>query len=125
MSTDIQDTRKIQIASLKRFMDELLYDYSYRHNCFMSFAGENKTRSTVSVNTAIKLHNDNPIGYNRDDGFYSHFVFPYQWIKNAREAKIVEVVKLQSSYKKGIIVQDHRVTFCKPEYSDLFIKNKD
>jgi len=118
------NTLNIQIASLKEFMYELQYDYCEVRQCFFSGAYYNAGKNVISFNTAVALHNGVPMGIFRGDGWCGRITFRYDWVQRALDAQIVKKVKLQRSHKKGVIVQDHRVKFVKPEYADMFIKEE-
>ena len=120
-----QDSSKIQLASLTKFMQVLGYSYMMPTHSFESGLWVNRGRQYVSFNTAVKLYNGTLIDWHGKrfrDGCFA--VFPDSWFEAARKAKILLRVKLQYSRKKGVIVQDHRIQFVHPEQADLFFKNE-
>lgn len=120
-----QDSGKIQLASLTKFMRVLGYSYMMPTQSFESGLWVNRGRQYVSFNTAVKLYNGTLTDWHGKrfrDGCFADF--PEDWFKAARKAKILLRVKLQYSRKKGIIVQNHSVQFVRPEEAELFFKNE-
>jgi hypothetical protein len=120
-----QDSGKIQLASLTKFMQVLGYSYMMPTHSFESGLWVNRGRQYVSFNTAVKLYNGTLTDWHGNrfhDGCFA--LFPEGWFEAARKAKILLRVKLQYSRKKGVIVQDHRVKFVHPEQADLFFKDE-
>ena len=120
----IVDTSKIQLQSLKNYMQELGYSYFGVDRVFYSPFETNKGRSTVSLKTAQLLHNGNLMdwhGKRFEDGCFDNI--PEEWISAAKKAKIVHTVYLQRCKKGNYIkTQKHLVKFVNQENKDLLLK---
>lgn len=117
-----KDTSIIQLQSVINFCSVLGYNYFAPTRSFGSGWYVNKGREWISLQTAINLHNGN---YHDWHGLRFRDPFsniPQDIYKAAQKAKIVVVAKLQHSRKKGIVTQDHRVTFVIPENAEVLLK---
>ena len=119
---DIQpkDTSKLQLQSVVLFMEQLKYHYLAPTRSFSSGHPLNKGREYISLTTAILLHNSH-----YDEWHGKHFDPPFadivqEWFTAAKQSKIVSSVSLQSSRKRGIIVQKLWVRFAPTENGKLF-----
>lgn len=130
---DIQDTRNLQIHSLKQVMKSLGYEYDagYWTNStphFYSADYSNKGRNWISIKTAINLYNNtNAVKcvFGKPPAKLSIWSFNDYQIAQAKAARITKSVKLQYCQQtKQIICQDHRVSFVLDSYSRLFLNNK-
>lgn len=127
---NIVNTRMLQLKSLNSFMKSL--GYFPIGKGYITDAGDLKRFEVLSFNTAVILHN----AYMEDweyDG-WKHFYFkpkyhfdgtidlktglsfPVQDVLRARASRYVERLKMQYSRKKGVIVQEHRVTLTHPAF---------
>jgi hypothetical protein len=116
---EIIDTYKLQFKSLTEFMHGLSYEYEGRlfgSPHFVSYDYENKARRSISIHTAVKLHNNH---YADHSGYFYKVPFdfsPYK-VRKARAAKIVNIVSLQLNKKTGhIYVSSNLVNFLDKEY---------
>ena len=129
---DIEDTRHLQIYSLKQVMKALGYEYDagYWTNStphFYSAEYYNKGRNWISIKTAIGLYNDSSVKcvFGKPPAKLSIWSFNDYQVAQAKSARITKSVKLQYCRQtKQIIVQDHRVQFITPIYKQLFLSNK-
>jgi hypothetical protein len=128
---EIQDTKNLQIYSLKQVMKALGYEYAdgwiTSHPYFYSHEHYNKGRNFISVKTAIKLYNGNSVKcvFGRPPEFLTIWSFNDYQIAQAKAARITKSVKLQYCRQtKQIICQDHRIQFVLESYSRLFLNNK-
>lgn len=102
---EIIDTYNLQFKSLSEFMKSLGYCYEGRlfgSTHFVSYDYENKARKSISVQTAVKLHNG---AYTDWHGHYYNPPFdfsPYK-VRKARASKIVNIVNIQLNKKTGHI----------------------
>lgn len=119
---EIIDTYKLQFKSLTEFMRGLNYEYVGRifgSPHFLSCDYENKARKSISVHTAVKLHN----GFYSDSngrGFDYPFDFSHYKIRKAKAAKIVNIVNIQLNKKTGHIrTTSNLVNFVDPGYEYL------
>ena len=120
----IVNTDKIQLQSLKNYMQELGYSYFGVDRIFYSPFETNKARSTISLKTAQLLHNGNLMdwhGKRFQDGCFENI--PEEWIAAANAAKIVHTTFLQH-HKNGnyIKAQKHLVKFVHPDNAMLLLK---
>lgn len=121
----IIDTSKLQLRSLEAFMNALGYRipmwcFHDRIN-FYSIAPENRHRSTISFNTAVRMHNGGLLDWH-GARFRDPFAMDTYKMKVAQASKIVYHAKLQYCKKtKRIICQDHNVAFVDPAYEQLFL----
>lgn len=116
---EIIDTYKLQFKSLTEFMRGLDYTYEGRmfgSPHFVSCDYENKARKSISVRTAVKLHN----GFYSDShgrGFDYPFNFSPYKIRKAKAGKIVSIVSIQLSKKTGFMkVGSNIVKFIDKQY---------
>ena len=119
---DIQpnDTTRLQLSSVVKFMNELQYDWYPITKCFNSVHPINKGRSILSLTTGVLLHNN---FYTEWHGNYLDAPFediPWKWFEAAKKAKIVTSVSLQHSRRKGTICQKMWVRFADTENGKLF-----
>lgn len=128
---DIQDTRQLQIYSLKQVMKALGYEYAdgwiTSHPYFYSHEHYNKGRNFISVKTAINLYNGHSVKcvFGRPPEFLTIWSFNDYQIAQAKAARITKSVKLQYCRQtKQIICQDHRVQFVFNSYKTIFLNNK-
>lgn len=129
---EIQDTKKLQIYSLKQVMAALGYEYDagYWTNStphFYSREHYNKGRNHISIKTAIDLYNDPSVKcvFGKPPVKLSIWSFNDYQVAQAKAARITKSVKLQYCRQtKQIICQDHRVHFVLDSYSRLFLNNK-
>lgn len=122
----IVNTDKIQLQSLKNYMQELGYSWFNIDKVFYSPYETNKARTTVSLRGAVLAHNGH-FNEIHGRGFEPSGLFgniPYEWWQAANAAKIVHTVHLQHCKKKGnyIKCQKHLVKFTDKENIPLFIK---
>lgn len=122
MEDKIQETSKVQLASLKAFLHELGYSWFNVDRAFYSPMHTNKARSWISFNTAVRLHNLSYIDWHGKLFREPFNDFPEEWIAKAKQAKIVRIVKMQNSKKRGIVIQSNIVEFIDKDNVDLFIK---
>lgn len=123
---EVFDTSKIQLASLKIYMTTLGYRYCVIDKVFVSDLWSNRSRRNISFRTAVLAHNGmfNEV---HGHGFEPATVFgdiPYAVWQEAQANKIVHMVYLQKSCKKGILCTKHLVKFVRPEESELLLKKK-
>lgn len=118
---EIKNTLAIQMSSLKQFMTILGYDYYGVGRVFYSDWESNKTQKWISFGNAVKLHNGNFFEWHGKYFDPPFDGFSVETIQEAMKAKLVYFVKLQNSYKKGVIVQSHVVKFLDKENVSLFI----
>ena len=115
------DTKKLQLASVIQFMEQLQYEWMACSKCFESSHTINKGRSILSLTTAIAIHNGL---YNERHGIptleYPFESMPWKWVEASKQAKIVTSVSLQHSRKKGIIAQKMWCKFADTENGELF-----
>jgi hypothetical protein len=127
---EIQDTRNLQIHSLKQVMKALGYEFEQwygGHPYFISADYSNKGREKISVQTAIDLYNGRSVKcvFGRPPEFLTIWSFNDYQIAQAKAARITKSVKLQYCRQtKQIICQDHRIQFVIESYSRLFLNNK-
>lgn len=125
---EIKDTTKLQFISLENFMGGLGYYYQpslIGASHFRSYERQNKTRATVSFQTACKLHNNLYQDWHGGNFFKSPFNFSPYSIKKARAGKIVNICNLQLNKKTGFIkVSSNLVSFTEPVYYQMFISSK-
>lgn len=122
----IVDTSKIQLQSIKNYMQELGYSWFNVDKVFYSPYGTNRARSTVSLGKAQMAHN----GYYNEihgKGFEPCGLFgniPYEWWEAANKAKIVHTAYLQHCKKKGnyIKAQKQMVKFVHPDNAEILLK---
>ena len=122
---EIKDTQCLQMQSLTEFMQALGYylqdDFFTNAEYFYSHLQSNKGHNTISVRTAINLHNGNLMD-NHGKRFREPFIFDEYRMTRAQASKIVRICKLQYSKKSNrFIVQSHKVQFVKDSYYDIFM----
>lgn len=119
----LKDTSKLQLASLKAYMKQLGYEYFGVDIAFHSGFYVNKSREWISFNKAVQLHNGLYNEVHGNPWFEEPFhTIPYEFFLCAEKEKLVQKVKMQKSYKKGIIVQSHVVDLIDKSNYDLFFK---
>ena len=120
----IVDTSKLQLQSIKNYMQEIGYSYFGVDHVFYSPFETDKARSTLSLRTAQLLHNGNLMdwhGKRFQDGCFENI--PEEWIAAANAAKIVHTTFLQHHKKVNYIkAQKHLVKFVCPENAVLLLK---
>lgn len=116
----IIDSSKLQLASLKAFMEKLGYSWFNIDRAFYSPLYTNRSRTWISFNTATRLHNLSYIDWHGKLFREPFDNFPEEWIADARRAKLVKIVKMQNSKKLGIVVQSHMVDLIDKTNYDLF-----
>lgn len=116
---EIIDTYKIQFKSLTEFMCGLNYTYEGRlfgSPHFVSYDYENKARKSISVQTAVKLHNGTYTD-SHGRGFDYPFDFSHYKIRKAKASKIVNIANIQLNKKTGHIrTTSNLVSFVDPAY---------
>ena len=121
---EIKDTKTLQLRSLCSYMEQLEYWYVVG-DYFRSDSYKNKTRSTISFQTAVNLYNGH---YNDNHGSgltVAPFDFDVYSLNKAQAAKTVHKVKLQLCKKTGYIkTSSHIVEFTKPVYYQMFMNSK-
>lgn len=124
---EIKDTKQLQFTSLRNFMLCLDYEPVYSPTGLMYFESEtrgNKARSTVSIVTAINLHNGIYLDWHGNQ-FKEPFNFDVYKIKRAIASRIIQVVNLQKNKKTGVIKPtSHIVKFVDKQYYETFINSK-
>jgi hypothetical protein len=125
MEEEIIETSKLQLASLKLFMRGLEYDYLGVDKVFHSSLYVNKSREYISFNRAVQLYNGLYNDIHGNPWFEEPFhTIPYEFFICAENAKIIHKVKMQKSYKKGIVVQSHKVEFVDKTQAELLLGGK-
>lgn len=124
---EIKDTKALQLASLRNFMFALNYKPVYGTSGLMYFESDcrtNKGRSTVSIVTAVNLHNGTYTDWHGKK-FKEPFDFDAYKLKRALASRIVQVVNLQKNKKTGIIKPtSHIVKFMEYSYYNMWINSK-
>lgn len=120
----IKDTFKLQMMSLRNFMESLNYHIVYGYPRGLYFESDsNKHQPVVSFRTACDMHNKQikslrigfTCGADRDKWYWEKLCHcfpitttPYM-LKRAFDAKIVDKVKLQMNKKTGAVVKQSDV----------------
>ena len=128
-----QDTKELQMYSLMQFMSALKYNLCRTVKWGLVFVSSSPAKvenRTVSVQTAIRLHNADwrsvypmaPAIYDTDVQTFHTDTYT---ITQAKAAKVVEKVKLQYCKRsKSLKLQHesgHMVRFVSPSYQYLFL----
>jgi len=127
-----QDTKDLQMYSVIQFMSALKYNLCRTVKwglVFVSSSSDKAENRTISVQTAIRLHNVQWAGISKVHqspcihGF--EFYTDIYTLKQAQAAKVVETVKLQYCKRsKSLKLQHesgHMVRFVNPSYQYLFL----
>ena len=123
--TEIKNTLKIQIASVKNFLSELGYTYMDIDRGFMCTddSAMQRGRTWISTATAIKLHNGSRALSDWHGGYrYPFDNIPKEWIYAAHKAAIVRKAKLQVTKYKKVIAQSHIIELIDKDNYELLIK---
>jgi S1-C subfamily serine protease len=124
---EIIDSTRLQIFSLRAFMQALDYQWAADTALFdeplyfESYAHKNKARKKISFQTAVNLYNNAHADNHGGWAFNPPFDFDKYSLKKAQAAKVVQQVKLILNKKTGYIkTQNHIVKFVDPIYYEMF-----